>query len=85
MRRSPLLLMLALREPVHGILGLIGYLAMLIGLTCITLALIGSGLPMVVSGLVGLAVWYGTVWLRWTYDSAVLRRTPPGEQLYLLR
>jgi membrane-bound ClpP family serine protease len=85
MRRSSLLLMLALREPVHGILGLIGYAAMVVGLVCLTLALTGSGLPMVVSGLVGLGVWYGTIRLRWTYDTAVLRRTPPGEQLYLIR
>jgi hypothetical protein len=85
MRRSPPLMMLALREPVHGILGLIGYLGMVSGLVCLALAVSGSGLPMVVSGVFSLGVWYGTVRLRWTYDSAVLRRTPPGEQLYLIR
>ncbi len=83
MGRSSLLLLLALRAPVRGVLGAVGSLAMLSGLVCLVLALAGQDLLMVVSGIIGLGVWYMSVALRWSYDSAVLRRAPEGESMHL--
>jgi|tagenome__1003787_1003787.scaffolds.fasta_scaffold20852307_2 hypothetical protein len=84
MGRSSLLLLLAMRSPVHGILGAVGSLAMLGGLVCLVLAISGKGILMVAAGVIGLGIWYGSTVLRWSYDSAVLRRAPDGEYLHLL-
>jgi hypothetical protein len=43
----------------------------------------GGGFVYFVVGIVGFVAWYGSMAIRWGYDSSVLRRVPEGESLHL--
>lgn len=85
MGRSSFVTLLAFRGLVQGVLSLIGGVAFLTGLISSVVALSGGGLTAGFYGVAGFIVWYVAFWLRFEYDTAVLRRTPEGQQIHLIQ
>lgn len=85
MGRSSFVALLAFRGLVQGVLSLIGGAAFMTGLIISIYALMGGGVSAGFYGLAGFVVWYLVFWLRYEYDTAVLRRTPAGQQVHLIQ
>ena len=83
MARFPFLLLLGLRGPAHGVLGLAGGVGMLAGIVLLYLGLSDWDLGYLVWSALCFGVWYGSIAARWGYDSMVLNRTPEGYSLHL--
>lgn len=85
MGRSSFVTLLAFRGLVQGVLSLIGGAAFMVGLISAIVALMGGGLTAGFYGVAGFVVWYLAFWARFEYDTAVLRRTPDGQQIHLIQ
>lgn len=83
MNRTPFLLLLGFRSPVHSFLNIAGRVGLIAGLVCMILAMDGGGISYLAIAAGGFLVWYLSLSLRWGYDTAVLHRVPEGENIHL--
>lgn len=82
---KPFLPMLAMRGPVHLICHLIGRIS---GIACAILLICGMVFDSfeimgLILGILAGAVSYGCFWLRWWYDTELLKRVPEGHNITL--
>lgn len=83
MNRTPFLLLLGFRSPVHSFLNIAGRVGLIAGLVCMILAMDGGGISYLAVAAGGFIVWWLSSAIRWSYDTTVLRHVPEGENIHL--
>jgi hypothetical protein len=76
MAHTEFLTFLAMRGLVRFILGLVGSISLLTGLVLIVLSLSNGGVSRGLLGFSLIGLWWLALYIRFTYDRAILRHVP---------